>query len=118
MRDPLDFESSILREETETPNEKLEMLSALVKENYSAKDVEVKTELDMRQIEAYSVGILFAERYKNPLVRDLVHNLMKLSISKGRKSRQEFAGIAKATLGGFNEEVPDTSLRSRLIGDR
>lgn len=115
--DPLDMDVMFQETETSANDERIQMLNALVKENYSTDNVAVKTDIDMRQIEAYSVGLLFAERFKNNLIRDLVNNFMTLSISKKRKSREEYTSIAKSMVGGYQEDVPTSNLKSRLLGD-
>lgn len=116
VKDPLDFES-IFEEKEESKNEKLELLNSLVKENYSTDNIAVKTDLNENEIRVFSVGLLFGERYKNPLVTDLVNKLMTLKLSKNRKSRKESVEISKSLLGSNNpEEVEDNSFRKKLLG--
>lgn len=116
--DPLDFEAILNSEENNNKSEKLELLNILIKENYSTENIFAKTELNETEVRVYSVGLLFGERYENKLVTNLIENLMKLKLSKGRKSRKEAVDISKSLLGKEEPQAPDPELsfKNRILG--
>lgn len=114
--DPMDYETMLAPTEENAKNEKLEMLNELVKQNYSKENIEVKTDINDKQIRAFGVARLFADKYKNILVFNLVEQFMTLSISKDRKSRKEYQEIAKSMLGSQTEIDNRPSMKERLFG--
>ena len=93
-----------------------EYLLKIISEIYSKDNVEVKTDINAKQINAITKGLLFAERYKCNIMKSLCNNIMTLSISKDRKSRKEFTEISKSISTPYEEESEPT-LRKRLIGE-
>lgn len=85
----------------------------LLDEIYSKKDIEMKTDLSIELVKALTKGQLFADKYNSTLMGDLTNRLMILLVSKGRKGRQEFIEMAKAT--NSEEQLPPT-LSQRLMG--
>ncbi len=119
IQDPFDESITDLAQESE-PSERLEMLNAFAKENYSTKDIQLKTELNVNQITIYSKALLFGKRYKNTVIPELVYNIMKLSVSKGRAGRKEFTSIAQSVITGmtsFEQPRPNT-ISDRLFGSK
>jgi hypothetical protein len=112
--DPIASSITDLTGEAE-PSERLEMLNAFANENYSTKDIELKTELNVAQIAAYSKGLLFGNRYKNKVIPDLIRNIMKLSVSKNRAGRKEYASIAQSMLNGIPQSEPRQGNMSELL---
>jgi hypothetical protein len=99
------------------PSERLEMLNAIMAENYSTKNIGLKTELNMAQIMAYSKGLLFARWYKNPVIPILINKIMELSLSHKRASRKETEHIYAAMLQGISQpEMSPASFGDRLMG--
>jgi hypothetical protein len=116
MPDPFDQSITDLAPETE-PSERLEMLNAFANENYSVKNIQLKTELNINQITIYSKALLFGKRYKNTVIPELVNNIMKLSVSKNRAGRKEYTSIAQSMLAGIPQVEPQRSTVSeRLFG--
>ena len=117
MPDPFEQSITDLAPDVE-PSERLEMLNAFARENYSKKDIQLKTDLNIPQITCYSKAILFADRYKNPILPKLIKNLMELSVSKGRASRKEFVNITSAMVAGatMNPEPQKPTMSERLFG--
>ena len=115
---PDTFDQSITDSAPETePSERLEMLNAFANENYSVKNIQLKTELNINQITIYSKALLFGKRYKNTVIPELVNNIMKLSVSKNRAGRKEYTSIAQSMLAGIPQVEPQRSTVSeRLFG--
>jgi hypothetical protein len=88
-----------------------EHLLKIIDEIYSKKNIEVKTDLSIRQIMAISKGLLFADRYKCKIMRDFCNKIMILSVSKDRKSRKEFTDISSSMRP---EQPAQVSLPQRL----
>ena len=115
-QDPFDQSITDMVPETE-PSERLEMLNAFANENYSVKNIQLKTELNINQITIYSKALLFGKRYKNTVIPELVNNIMKLSVSKNRAGRKEYTSIAQSMLAGIPQVEPQRSTVSeRLFG--
>lgn len=115
------FDSSITEISTETePSERLEMLNAFAKENYSVKDISLKTELNINQITVYSKALLFSTTYQNKLLPKLIDNIMKLSVSKNRAGRKEYVNIASAMVAGTPaiSEQRQPTFSDRLFGNK
>lgn len=98
-------------------NPTVEIFSKVTDEIFSFKKLEAKTDINDAQIMAFSQARAFAKKYKIPLLNELVANISKYSISRGRKGRKEFSDIAKANMGGgFTEEHERQSIPARLLG--
>jgi hypothetical protein len=117
IKDPLDF-TDVFTPEENNSSERLETLKQIVSENFSKKDLSVKSDINVAQIRAFAVGRLFGNYYKSALVLGLVEGFLELSISKDRKSRKEFTEIAKSLIA--SPEIPNErrSLASTFLGDR
>ena len=92
-----------------------EYLLKIIDEVYSKENIEVKTDLNVKQINAINKGKLFADRYNCTLLDDLCQNTMILSVSKDRKGRKEFTEISKSINSPQEEELP--TLGTRLLGE-
>ena len=117
----IDFTQSLFGEEqinNNAPvNPQVEIFSNITKEIYSTKNLELKTELNDKQIMAFSQARAFAKIYKVPLLATFVRNISLYSISKNRKGRKEFSDISKANLqmAGADEKEP-SSIPARIFG--
>lgn len=95
----------------------VEIFDKYADEIFSKEDIEVKTELNDRQIVAFSRGMIFAKKYNMNLLEGLINQISIYSISKGRKGRKEFENVAKANLGMHNEEST-RNIPGRLFGTK
>lgn len=77
------------------------------------EDVEVKTELNDKEIVSISKLRFIAERYDVPVLNDFTDNLMTLKISRKRKGRTEFIQGLHAD---ERREQPNESFFSRFFG--
>lgn len=112
--DPTDYESIIPIQNDN--NDRLEMLNAITEQNYSTENIQVKTELNVAQVQAFAIGTVFANRYKNKLIKELIDEIMKNNLSKNRQSRKESIDVAKSMLGSQVETERSNDLKTRLIG--
>lgn len=96
-------------------NAQVEVFDKVTDEIFSKKSIQLKTDLNDRQILAFSSASVFARKYKRPLLASLVRELSIYSVSRGRKGRKEFENIAKANLG-MSIEDDRRSIPDRLLG--
>jgi len=102
-------------EKPEDPTEEYRL--KLIEQCFDTTNVEVKTDLTPNQINAIARAQLFAQRYNVQLVRDLCERVMVLSISKNRKSRDEFIKVSQALTPGIPElDRGKPGIMDRLMG--
>lgn len=77
------------------------------------EDIEVKTELNDKEILTMSKLLLISDRYDVPVLRDFTDNLMLLKISRGRKGRTEFIQGLHAD---ERREQPPEGFFSKIFG--
>lgn len=99
----------------ERPNAQVEIFDKVTDEIYNKEDIELKTDLNDRQIVAMSSAKVFAKKYNMNLLDELVDHISLYSVSRGRKGRKEFENIAKANLG-MRQEESSPSIPGRLFG--
>lgn len=85
------------------PTKREEMLNKTIREVFSTDNIEVRTDLNVNQINALSKGLLFADHFNSDILRKLCKNIMSLSLSKDRKSRGEFVDLTKNNLNRQDE---------------
>lgn len=96
-------------------NPQVEIFEKVTNEIFSKKSIQLKTDLNDRQVLAFSRASVFARKYKRPLLKQLIKELSLYSVSRGRKGRKEFENIAKANLGMANDDER-RSIPDRLLG--
>jgi len=99
------------------PNPSVEIFDKVTKEIFSTKNRKLKTELNDRQILAFSRASVFARKYKRPLLASLINEISLYSVSHKRQGRKEFENIAKANLG-MSQGDEGQSIPDRLLGRR
>ena len=83
----------------------------------STDGMNVKTVLEDKHIVAIARGLIFAERYKSPLMRQLVQILMEVRVSKGGRGRKDLISAIKSSLTQDPETLePDSVRKRRLFG--
>jgi len=93
-----------------------ELTLKVIDEVFSTKDIEVKTELNDRQIIQFTRGHMFHSVFGSPRMLQLVNTLAIYSVSKGRKGRKEFTDIAKS-INSFDTGLdPEMGVRRKLFG--
>jgi len=62
---------------------------------YIKENLEMKTELSAPLILAMSRGMTFVDRFKSNVMKKFIENIQVLSVSKGRKGRQELVALVR-----------------------
>lgn len=93
-----------------------EYILKIIDEVFSTKDIQVKTDLTVRQIKAFAKGEIFAEEYNCDIMKKLCNKMMILSVSKDRKGRKEFTEISKSIQAPLEEDMTPT-IKTRLLGE-
>ena len=62
---------------------------------FSNENLQMKTELSAPLILAMSRGRIYAEHYHSKYMNDFIDNIQILSVSKGRKGRQELVSLVR-----------------------
>ena len=94
-------------------------LEMIFKEIYSKDDIELKTDVNVKQVTSFTKGLIFAGAYNCTLVRDAVNKQMELLVSKNRGGRKEFTHIS-SNINNPNTEMETSSkgLFDRLLGGK
>ena len=77
------------------------------------KDVEVKTELNDKEIVTIAKLDFISDRYHIPVLKEFTHNIMMLKISRHRKGRTEFIQGLHAD---ERREQPNEGFLSKIFG--
>lgn len=101
--------------ESEPVNVAEEHLLKIIDETYSKNDIELKTDLNQKQINALTKAEIFAKRYNCSIMEELRNSHMILLVSKDRKGRKEFTDIAKGMQPAVDDGLPD--LKKRFLGE-
>lgn len=104
----------------ERPSPSVEIFKVIMEQTYSKADIALKTELNDKQIVAFTTAELFSKRYHLPLLGDLVVGHMEKNVSRGRKGRKEWADVAKASFQSVQaiEQEQRGTIPDRLLGRR
>jgi hypothetical protein len=91
-------------------------LRRAVEEMFSDDDIAIKTDLTKRQILSLARAMFYAEKYDSDAMRSFVHHILTLSVSKNRKSREEFVRLIRASQEGIANAEDETSRFRRILG--
>lgn len=75
-------------------------------------DLEKKTDINKNQVKVLSKALLYAEKFKVPIVANAAIKVMQLSISKDRKGRKELMEVGKA----YGEQEEQNAFSKLLTG--
>jgi hypothetical protein len=78
----------------------------------SDTDLEKKTDINKNQVKVLSKALLYAEKFKCPIVEAAAIKVMQLSISKDRKGRKEIQEVGKA----YGEQEDQSAFSKLLTG--
>ena len=84
---------------------------------YSDDNIELKTDLNPRQILAITRCDMYSQIFDLPIVKDLTNKFERLQLSNARKSRKEFTEISKSINNPMGE-IGDPTLSEKLFGKR
>jgi hypothetical protein len=85
---------------------------------FSREDIEMKTDLQTKQINHFARGLLYAKTFKSTLMHDFVELQMTLLVSNKRGGRKEMQEMIRSSIaqeeqiGGLN-----TSISDRMFGN-
>lgn len=122
MKDPRQLKTSefLFDEEnntiTQDPSFKEQIANKVVDEIFNAENVDVKTELNDKEILLFSRADFYAQVYNAPLVNDFTRFIKTKKISRKRGSRKEMVDAIKSIDMGGDMGGNDSSLISRLRG--
>ena len=97
----------------QAPNQSNVDLKFALEEIFSARNLEMKTDLTVRQINAITRGQLFAKEFKSKLMSDLCRKFMILMVSKNRMGRKEFAEMSRSV---HQDNKEQETIAKRLLG--
>jgi len=111
-RPSLDLLVELPKEEKEVPKDTV--LEITLKELFSYEKLEMKSDLSSDLILAMARGKVFVEKFKSPELDNLMDYILKLSVSKDRKGREEMVDLAKNTQDPLDDNG-DSSMFRRLF---
>ena len=85
----------------------------VVDEVFNTNNIDMKTDLNQRQINAITKGKLFANQFNCQIMMDLCNLHETLLISKSRAGRKEFIELTKSVT---NTDQDAPSIKERLLG--
>lgn len=99
------------QQEQQSLSEQIKM--KVVDEVFSTNNIDMKTDLNQRQINAITKGKLFANQFNCQIMMDLCNLHETLLISKSRAGRKEFIELTKSVT---NSDQEQPSIKERLLG--
>lgn len=87
-----------------------------IDEMFSSDDIAIKTDLTKRQILSIARGLFYAERYDSEVMRTFINHVLTLSVSKNRKSRDEFVRLIRAAQETVVAEEDSSGKLRRMLG--
>ena len=88
-------------------------LELIFQQIFSKEDIELKTDLTLAQVQAFSKALIFADKYQVGVLKTISYKMMELLISKDRQGRKEFAQISARAQ---NDIQVESSMFDKLIG--
>lgn len=85
----------------------------VVDEIFNTNNIDMKTDLNQKQINAITKGKLFASQFNCKIMMDLCNLHETLLISKTRAGRKEFIDLTKSVT---NTDEQSPSIKERLMG--
>ena len=82
---------------------------------FEPDDIEMRTDLSPPMILAMSRGGIYVDRFKSEVMKDFIHNIQVLSVSKQRKGRGELVALVRNSQDVYDEGV-DMSAFAKVMG--
>ena len=98
----------------EESNNSESVFTESIKGLFSHKKLSMKTELTKKQVGILARAEIYTKKYKSPVMKMLIKEIMLKSVSIDRKGRDDVIKLVSNTLQ--NEKVENTSLADRLFG--
>lgn len=106
------FKDNQADQENSTVHEKT--IEKALDELFSVDGIDLKSDINNRQISALTRGYIFADVYKCKYMGDLVRHILELSVSKSREGRKEFVRVLQSASREDPQE-PLKLVRRRLL---
>lgn len=103
------------KEESPQPSQRELFLDKMIGEIFSTKDIDLKTDINDKQVLVFSRAKIYAKTFNMPLVMEFCDSIKILSISKGRKSRGELVDVTKGG-SGLDEPLNVNTFSNRFLG--
>ena len=106
-----------VEQETQNIDSLAEQIKAkIVDEIFSTNNIDMKTDLNQKQINAITKGKLYAEHFGSKLMLNLCNLHETLLISKSRAGRKEFIELTKNVMGSSQQTDYLPTIKERLLG--
>ena len=92
-----------------------EHLKEIVKQSYSKKDIQLKTDLTATHIQLLTRMITYQDLYKSQVMKKVVNTFMELRVSHKRLGRKEFVQVAQSFTP--QTQVEPRSFNKRFLGE-
>jgi len=100
--------------EDETSNTE-NVFSESIRGLFTTRKLSMKTELTKKQVGILATAEIYAKKYKSPVMKTLIKEIMLKSVSIDRKGRDDIINLIRNSLPRENEE---SSLADRLFGKK
>ena len=102
------------KEENEEPKDST--LEIALKQLFSFEKLEMKSDLSQDLILAMSRGKVFVDKFHSKELNNLMDYILKLSVSKDRKGREEMVELTKNTQDPMDDNGDSSMLRRLFNG--
>ena len=102
------------KEENSEPKETV--LEVTLKELFSYDKLEMKSDLSQDLILAMSRGKVISKKFKCPELDNLMDNILKLSVSKDRKGREEMVELARNSIDPMDDNGSESMFKRLFNG--
>lgn len=92
------------------------VLELTLQELFSYDKLEMKSDLSQDLILAMARGKVISKKFKCPELDNLMDNILKLSVSKDRKGREEMVELARNSVDPMEDNSSDSMLRRLFNG--
>ena len=92
-----------------------EHLKQIVKEAYSKKDIQLKTDLTAKQIEIMTRMSVYQQMFKSKVMQTALSTFMQLRVSHKRLGRKEFVQVAQSFTP--SPQIEPSPIKRRLFGE-
>ena len=105
------FKNNEANDENSTIRDK--SIEKALDELFSVDGIDLKSDINDRQISALTRGYIFADVYKCRYMGDLVRHILELSVSRKREGRKEFVKILQSS--NYNDQQEPLKLMRRKL---
>jgi hypothetical protein len=109
------FATPVEEQEINTDSLAEQIKAKIVDEIFSTNNIDMKTDLNQKQVNAITKGKLYAQHFGSKLMMDFCNLHETLLISKSRAGRKEFIELTKNVLS-HQEENGVPTIKERLLG--